>query len=102
MDAVAYLISFKTEKNTLMQEKKTEVKRHVFCEKSGIKRAEFAAGGQKGLKPEFMLTVSDIDYHGESEVVVDGVRYGIYRTYPAPDSLDYIELYCEKKGGVQP
>jgi hypothetical protein len=37
--------------------------------------------------------------YGEREVELDGKKYGIYRTYER--NQDYIELYCERKGGVQ-
>ena len=39
------------------------------------------------------------DYNGEKEVELDGIKYGIYRTYEV--DKDYVELYCERKGGVQ-
>lgn len=64
-----------------------------------VSQSEFYKGGEAGLKPEFRLTTAIIDYSGEKEVELDGKRYGIYRTYEV--DKDYIELYCERKGGVQ-
>lgn len=99
-DVIAYLIGYTVTLNDYKQEVKTETRSQIFAKKSGIKRSEFYSAGKAGLQAEFQLKVAKIDYNGELEVELDGVRYGIYRTYPP--EVDYIELYCEKKGGVQP
>ena len=100
MDVIAYLIGYTVTLNDYKQEVKTETLSPIFAIKESISRAEFYNGGKAGLQPEFRLTTAIIDYNGELEVELDGVRYGIYRTYNV--SQDYIELYCEKKGGLQP
>lgn len=100
MDVIAYLIGYTVTLNDYKQEVKTETRSPIFAIKESISRAEFYNGGKAGLQPEFRLTTAIIDYNGELEVELDGVRYGIYRTYNV--SQDYIELYCEKKGGLQP
>lgn len=97
-DHVANLISISHKPDAIGQQVPEEASREVFCEISGIRQSEWFSAGQKGLKPQFMLTVFCDDYNGESLVEVDGVRYGIYRTYPAKH--DKLELYLEKKGGV--
>lgn len=38
------------------------------------------------------------DYNGERIAELDGVRYGIYRTYLAQN--EFIELYLERKAGI--
>lgn len=98
LDDTAYLVSETITRNKFQQEVKTETLRQIYCKRDSIKRAEFFSGGNQGLKPEFMLTTAKIDYSGETEISYQNERYGIYRTY---EKGDYIELYCEKKGGVQ-
>lgn len=100
MDVIAYLIGYTVTLNDYKQEVTTEKRSRIFAKKESVSRAEFYSGGKAGLQPEFRLTTAIIDYNGELEVEVDGERYGIYRTYNV--SADHIELYCEKKGGVQP
>lgn len=95
---VAYLIGVVYTKDALNQHIPTEVRREVFCEVEGIRQSEWFSAGQAGLKPQLMLKVFTDDYNGEDQVEVDGVRYGIYRTYPAKHS--WTELYLEKKAGV--
>lgn len=100
MDVIAYLIGYAYTMNVRKQQTKTETRTQIFAKKESVSRAEFYNGGKAGLQPEFRLTTAIIDYNGELEVELDGLRYGIYRTYNV--SKDYIELYCEKKGGLQP
>ena len=97
-DHVANLITATFQPDALGQMVPTESKREIFCEISGIRQSEWFSAGQTGLKPQLMLTVFPDDYDGETQVEVDGVRYGIYRTYPAKH--DRLELYLEKKGGI--
>lgn len=100
MDVIAYLIGYTITLDDYKQEVQTETRSMVYGKKESISRAEFYSAGQSGLQPAFRLTVASIDYHGETELEVDSARYGIYRTYDV--NADYIELYCEKKGGLQP
>ena len=100
MDIIAYLIGYTITLNDYKQEEKTETKTMIYCRKKSVSRSEFYNAGRQGLQPAFLLITAKIDYQGELEVEVDGVRYGIYRTYEVDE--DYIEIYCEKKGGLQP
>ena len=100
MDVVAYLIGYTITLDDYKQEVKTETRTMVFGKKESISRYEFFSAGRAGLQPSFKVTVAIIDYNGELEIELDGVRYGVYRTYNVDE--DYIELYCEKKGGLQP
>lgn len=100
MDVIAYLIGYAITYNDYKQEIKTETRSMVYGRKESVSRAEFYSAGQSGLNPDFRLTVAVIDYNGETELELGGIRYGIYRTYNV--NADYIELYCEKKGGLQP
>lgn len=78
------------------REARTE--RDVFCSVESVTRAEYFEGGKNGLNPEFKFIVFFGDYQGEETCIYDGKAYGIYRTYRGKN--DRLELYAEKKGGV--
>ena len=98
-DVIAYLIGKTITMNARKQEVETAPRTEIMALYESVSQSEFYKGGEAGLKPEFRLTTAIIDYSGEKEVELDGKRYGIYRTYEV--DKDYIELYCERKGGVQ-
>ena len=98
-DVIAYLIGKTITQNARKQEVETETKTEIMALYESVSQNEFYKAGEAGLKPEFRLTTAIIDYNGEKEVELDGKKYGIYRTYEV--DKDYIELYCERKGGVQ-
>lgn len=98
-DVIAYLIGKTITMNARKQEVETDTRTEIMALYESVSQSEFYKGGEAGLKPEFRLTTAIIDYSGEKEVELDGKRYGIYRTYEV--DKDYIELYCERKGGVQ-
>ena len=98
-DVIAYLLGKTITKNQLKQEMEVDTRTEIFAQKESISQSEFYKGGEAGLKPDFRLITAIIDYNGEREVELDGKKYGIYRTYER--NQDYIELYCERKGGVQ-
>lgn len=72
--------------------------REVFCKVDSVTRAEYFEGGRNGLKPEYRITMFFGDYDGEQTILFNDKAYGVYRTYHA--STDVIELYVERKGGV--
>ena len=98
-DVIAYLLGKTITKNQLKQEVEVDTRTEIFAQKESISQSEFYKGGEAGLKPDFRLITAIIDYNGEREVELDGKKYGIYRTYERDQ--DYIELSCERKGGVQ-
>lgn len=98
-DVIAYLLGKAITMNQLKQEVEVDTRTEIFAQKESISQSEFYKGGEAGLKPDFRLITAIIDYNGEREVELDGKKYGIYRTYERDQ--DYIELYCERKGGVQ-
>lgn len=98
-DVIAYLIGKTITMNARKQEVETDTRTEIMALYESVSQSEFYKGGEAGLKPEFRLTTAIIDYSGEKEVELDGKRYGIYRTFEV--DKDYIELYCERKGGVQ-
>lgn len=97
-DVIAYLIGKTITKNEYKQEIEVDTRTEIFAQKEDISQSEYYKGGEAGLKPEFRLKTAIIDYNGEREVELDSMKYGIYRTYERDE--DYIELYCERKGGV--
>ena len=76
----------------------TETRRDVYCNLSSVSASEWFDGGRAGLNPESRATMFVCDYNGERIAELDGVRYGIYRTYLAQN--EFIELYLERKAGV--
>lgn len=76
----------------------TETQREVFCGVRSVSGSEFFSAGQNGIKASLQVTVDIDDYQNEKIVEVEGVRYGIYRTYRGRQGE--IELYLEEKAGV--
>ncbi len=72
----------------------------IFVTVNSVSRREWMDAGRNGMRPELMLTTASINYSGEKEVEYEGVRYAVYRTYNPPDS-DEIEIYLQRKAGVQ-
>ena len=75
-----------------------EVRREVFCNITGVSAAEWSIAGRAGYNAEYRATMFVHDYNGEQIAELDGVRYGIYRTYLGKNET--IELYLERKVGV--
>ena len=97
MDGVAKLIKETYEQDAIGQPVPTETE--IYVEILSVARSEWAAASRDGLNPVIMLRTQRINYSGERIVTLDGVRYGVYRTYAPPDS-DIIEIYLEEKAGV--
>lgn len=96
-DDVIELVSTTMEQNTYGVWVKTETSRQVFCRVSSVSQTEFFEGGRNGLNPEWRFSMFAADYEDEETVIYNEKRYGIYRTYR---NGDWIELYAERKGGV--
>ena len=75
----------------------TTSSRQVYCNLQSVTRAEWVAAGEQGLKPELVATMFAPDYEGEDLATIDGVNYGVYRTYRRTG--EEIELYLERKAG---
>jgi hypothetical protein len=76
----------------------TQTQRDVFCSVDSVTRQEYFEGGRNGLNPEYRITMFFGDYNGEDTILYNGKAYGVYRTYHA--KTDVLELYVERKGGV--
>lgn len=75
-----------------------ETRREVFCNLSSVSASEWFEAGRAGLNAEHRAAMFAYDYAGEAIAELDGVRYGIYRTYLGRNET--IELYLERKAGV--
>ena len=75
------------------------IRQEVWCKVSSITGAEFARMGQNSIKPSLRVTLWANEYAGQDVVVIDGLPYGVYRTYQP--GMDEIELYLERKAGVK-
>lgn len=90
-------VTYETDER-LQRVPKEQPPREISCGVKNVTRAEWAAAGQRGLKPAACVVVWADEYQGEEIALMDGRRYGVYRTYrPSPEE---VELYLEKKGGV--
>ena len=72
--------------------------REIFCRVQNVKRSEWAAAAHNGKRPAYCVIVWADEYQGEEVAILNGVRYGIYRTY-SPNGEE-MELYLEQKAGV--
>lgn len=97
-------ITLITEEITLgpcAQELRTETKRQtVFGRRKAITRAEWSEAGRRDINADYRVDIYGFEYEGQTTVEVGAAKYGVYRTYSRPNS-DTIELYLQKKGGIQ-
>lgn len=83
----------------LVKKNQTEyLEKEVFGEIRPVGRDEFTAAGQKGYKASMMIEVWEFEYENQTELLVDGVRMTIYRTY-GPKGNGKVELYAGEKVG---
>ena len=68
------------------------------CDVGSVSASEYFEAAQVGIAPEYRVTMFAPDYQGEQIAQLDGVTYGIYRTYLGKNET--IELYLERKSGV--
>lgn len=99
MDDELKLIGQRFEKDEFGIDKPVMTERTVFCKKYSATRSEFFLGGRNGLNPVMKFDVFAADYEGESVCEYHGNKYAIYRTFQE-DGSDYMELYVERKGGL--
>ena len=63
-----------------------------------VTATEFFEGGRNGLNPEIRVTMTLLDYSGQTILERGGERFGVYRTYRPNNGT--VELYAERKGGA--
>lgn len=83
----------------LVKKNQTEyLEKEVFAEINPVGRDEFTAAGQKDYKASMMIEVWGFEYEGQTEVMVDGRKMAIYRTY-GPKNTGKVELYAGERIG---
>lgn len=71
------------------------VETELYCDVESVKRSEFYEARNHGLKPEWVLVLSDYaDYDGQTVCKFEGAYYNIIRTYTRNDHA--IELTIER------
>lgn len=95
---VMQLVAVHYTEDAIGQRIPAETARDVFCNIASVSASEWFEAGRSGMQAALKVTVFEPDYRGESIAVVDGVRYGIYRTYRAKNET--LELYLEAKAGI--
>lgn len=94
-----YLISETIEYDAIRQPIVTATsRREVLAQFRSVARAEWFEAGRNGLRPNITFVVRYIDYEGETLIEWDGEMYSVYRTFL--NRGDQVELYCEKRGGL--
>ena len=74
-----------------------EIRKKAWCKVESISGREFARMGQNNIRPSCRVTIWANEYDDQDTVMLDGKKYGVYRTYqPNPEE---VELYLERKAG---
>ena len=101
MDDVLTLIAPALEQNAVGDYVPSgETRTEIWGTVSSVSRAEWYNAGHEGFNPDMVFTTPLVNYCGQPEPEYRGIRYGIYRTYFQAES-DMIELYLQRKAGVQ-
>ena len=101
MDDVLVLIGKAYQENELLEQEEQETSRtEVFGQLRSVTRAEWFEAGREGMKPALLFVTSWLNYEGQQEAELGGVRYRIYRTYRV-QGTELVELYLEEKAGVE-
>lgn len=97
-ESVAYLISYPIimDENGVPQ-RGEPIKTEVLVQVGGVYQKEFYEAFAAGIKPQWQLTLSDVDYNNEEVVEFEGEIYSVYRSYFKPDR---VELYLRKDTGT--
>lgn len=95
--STAYLVSKQWVQDEYGVQREDTTEREIYVQVDSVTASEFFEGGRNGLNPELRFTAFRFDYNGEDEIMYDGKRYRIYRTYFGRN--DTIELYAERRKG---
>ena len=100
MDDILVLIGIAYRQNELLeQETDGETRTEIFGEARSVTRSEWYEAWREGMRPAVLFVTSWVNYNGQQEAELRGIRYRIYRTYRVRDT-DLVELYLEEKAGV--
>lgn len=93
-DKVIYLVSSKEDKNEIgdvISSEESQIK--VYANKKSIRQSEFYQAMANGIKPELMFEIQVFEYGNQSELLYEGEKYSIIRTFN--NGNDRIELVCQ-------
>lgn len=100
MDDILVLIGTAYRQNELLeQEMDGETRTEIFGEERSVTRSEWYEAGREGMRPSILFVTSQLNYDGQQEAELRGIRYRIYRTYRVRDT-NLVELYLEEKAGM--
>lgn len=96
---ICQLVYIDTEKDEIGQDCEIEKITEVFCNVSSVSGKEWHDAGQNNIQAQYKITVFAPEYNGEKIVILDGIKYSVYRTY-LDTKREVMELYLEEKVGV--
>ena len=96
---IAFLVTEKTYKDEMKIQHTMKEERMVYVDVSSVSASEWFDGGRNGLNPEIRFRMFVGDYQGEKIIRYGLTEFAVYRTYVTRNGV--IELYCEKRQGVQ-
>lgn len=73
----------------------TDVEKTVIGFKSSVSGTEINEASQRGIQPQFRVSVWTAEYNGASIVKIANTKYSVYRTYENNEGKT--ELYLEKR-----
>jgi len=101
------LIGHEVIKDEIGNEISIPAERKILCKVIDVGNREFYDAQASGLKPSIKFIIHEFEYGGEKEVMFEGEKYKVLRTYRARYSIgdrktknildaEEIELTCEK------
>lgn len=94
-DSQLTLIQQRFESDSIGNQAETTQEVPLLARVKSVNRNEFYLAGQAGLRPEMIFEIHAIEYSGEMELIFEGKRYSIIRTYQS--GQDILELICQRK-----
>lgn len=95
---VIFLLSTQSTINEVGDQIETQEKKMRFAKIKSIGQSEFYQAQAQGLKPEIKFVLADyLDYENQEEVVYNGFRYKVLRTFRT--ETNEIEIVCY--GGIR-
>lgn len=96
---IIYLISTIETTDDIGQPIESEVPTKHYGYKNSVTSDEWFAANKQSINSKYRVSIHEYEYKGETVAKIDGVKYGIYRTFLNHQN-GMIELYLEEKVGV--
>lgn len=96
---IIYLISTIETTDDIGQPIESEVPTKHYGYKNSVTSDEWFAANKQSINSKYRVSIHEYEYKGETVAEIDGVKYGIYRTFLNHQN-GMIELYLEEKVGV--